>query len=114
MKPQFGHRKISGTQCGPESVTPPADQRISPGPGEFQACCCPAMPIIRVTMPATPSRSHPVDLLLCGHHYRISRAKLEAAGAKVEELPGRSANVAAALFQEVSETVAAGADGPGR
>ncbi len=34
-----------------------------------------------VVMPPSPSRPHPVDLLLCGHHYRISQAALRAAGA---------------------------------
>jgi len=34
-----------------------------------------------VVMPPSPSRPHPVDLLLCGHHYRVSQAALRAAGA---------------------------------
>jgi len=34
-------------------------------------------------MPATRSRRHPVDLWLCGHHYRASREALEASGARV-------------------------------
>jgi hypothetical protein len=37
-------------------------------------------------MPPTAARPHPVDLLLCGHHYRKSRAALDAAGAKVVRL----------------------------
>ena len=32
-------------------------------------------------MPSAPGRPHPVDLLLCRHHYRVSRAALKAAGA---------------------------------
>jgi hypothetical protein len=63
-------------------------------------------------MPPTPSRPHSVDLLLCGHHYRISRARLGASGARAEDLPGHSADVAAALFHEVSEPVAATVDRP--
>jgi hypothetical protein len=51
-------------------------------------------------MPLSGARARPVDLLLCGHHYRVSRAALAAAGATVQELPGRSADVAAALFAE--------------
>jgi hypothetical protein len=39
--------------------------------------------VVRVVMPPTPARPHPVDLLLCGHHYRVSRAALAAAGAVV-------------------------------
>jgi len=32
-------------------------------------------------MPPTAERPHPVDLLLCGHHYLTSRAALAAADA---------------------------------
>jgi hypothetical protein len=35
-----------------------------------------------------------MELLLCGHHYRVSRAALAAAHATVSELPGSSAGVA--------------------
>ena len=37
-------------------------------------------------MPATATRPHPVDLWLCGHHYRASRAALAGAGAAVQTL----------------------------
>lgn len=37
-------------------------------------------------MPPTAARSQPVDLWLCGHHYRASRAALESAGATVHPL----------------------------
>jgi hypothetical protein len=37
--------------------------------------------VVRVVMPPAPARPHPVDLLLCGHHYRVSRDALAAAGA---------------------------------
>jgi len=39
-------------------------------------------------MPPTRGRKHPVDLLLCGHHYRASRKALAAAGATVLDLNG--------------------------
>lgn len=51
-----------------------------------RACCCPARPMVKVTMPPTPERPHPVDLWLCGHHYRASFAALRLAGARVEDL----------------------------
>lgn len=51
-----------------------------------RACCCPARPRVRVIMPPTAGRPHPVDLWLCGHHYRVSRDALRAAGAEVEDL----------------------------
>jgi hypothetical protein len=46
-----------------------------------RACCCPARPVVRIVMPATATRPEPVDLLLCGHHYRAGQAALRAAGA---------------------------------
>ncbi len=52
----------------------------------MQACCCPARPMFKVVMPPTATRPRPVDLWLCGHHYRVSQAALESAGAKVYPL----------------------------
>jgi hypothetical protein len=46
-----------------------------------RSCCCPARPVVAVLIPPTSARPHPVDLLLCGHHYLRSRAALAAAGA---------------------------------
>ncbi|WP_300602965.1 hypothetical protein [Trebonia sp.] len=51
-----------------------------------RSCCCPARPMVKVIMPPAPGRPDPVDLWLCGHHYRASRAALLAAGADVEDL----------------------------
>jgi hypothetical protein len=48
-----------------------------------RACCCPARPVVTVIMPPAPGRPHPVDLLLCGHHFRVNRAALTASGAAV-------------------------------
>ena len=53
-----------------------------------RACCCPATPAFTAVMPPTATRRHPVDLLLCGHHYRASRAALRAAGATVYDRSG--------------------------
>ena len=65
-----------------------------PGPGKpitlaDRACCCPARPVVRVILPPAPGRLDPVDLLLCGHHYRASQAALAAAGAEVYDDHGR-------------------------
>lgn len=43
-----------------------------------RSCCCPARPVVRVLIPPTAERRHPVDLLLCGHHYLTSRVALAA------------------------------------
>ena len=42
-------------------------------------------------MPAAPGRPYRVDLLLCGHHFRLSQWTLAAAGAVARVLPGRPA-----------------------
>jgi len=46
------------------------------------------MPAVTVIMPPTAARRHPVDLLLCGHHYRASQAALRAAGATAYDSTG--------------------------
>jgi hypothetical protein len=38
-------------------------------------------------MPPTAARPHETEVLLCGHHYRVSRAALAAAHAVVSQLP---------------------------
>jgi hypothetical protein len=53
-----------------------------------RACCCPARPVVRVVMAASATRPKPVDLLLCGHHYRAGQAALRAAGAAVYDEQG--------------------------
>jgi hypothetical protein len=62
-----------------------------------KACCCPSRPMVRVLMPATASRPYRVDLLLCGHHFRLSQWTLAAAGAVARVLPGRGADRTAGL-----------------
>ncbi len=53
-----------------------------------RACCCPARPMVTVMMPPTANRPYPIDLLLCGHHYRVSQATLWAAGATAFDQAG--------------------------
>jgi hypothetical protein len=60
-----------------------------------QACCCVARAVVRVVMPPTAGRPHETELLLCGHHYRVSRAALAAAHATVHELAGNFADPSA-------------------
>ena len=71
----------------------PAAQ-AQPGPAD-RACCCVARAVVRVVMPQTSGRPHETELLLCGHHYRVSRDALVAARARVEELPGTAADATA-------------------
>ena len=64
-----------------------------------KACCCPSRPMVRVLMPATSDRPHQVDLLLCGHHFRLSQWTLAARGAEVQVLRDSHATDASpALF----------------
>jgi hypothetical protein len=60
-----------------------------------RACCCPAKAAVRVVMPPAQGRPRETDLLLCGHHYLVSRRALATAGASVTELPGTASDVAA-------------------
>jgi hypothetical protein len=50
-----------------------------------------ARAVVRVIMPPAEGRPHETELLLCGHHYRVSYAALSAAHAQVEELRPSSA-----------------------
>lgn len=61
------------------------------------ADCCSAQAIVRVVMPPGQSRTRPADLLLCGHHYRVSRQALAAASAVARGLPGTPSDIAAWL-----------------
>ena len=62
-----------------------------PGPAD-RSCCCVAKAVVRVVMPPTPARPHETELLLCGHHYRVSRQALAAAHASVVGAASRAAN----------------------
>ena len=70
---KFRHRRVSAA----------VDQAAWPGPPRLadRSCCCPSRPVVRVLIPPTAERPHPVDLLLCGHHYLRSRVALAAASA---------------------------------
>ena len=76
-------RKAAHQACQPLDDVIPARE----APADL-ACCCPARATVRVTMPPTQARPHETDLLLCGHHYRASRAALAAARAMVRAMPG--------------------------
>jgi hypothetical protein len=101
MKPRFPY---AGADSGaPGTGVLPQDDLLPNSSvwREDRACCCPAQPVVRVIMPPTPWRRHSVDLLLCGHHYRISRQALAAAQARIENLPGKAEAAEAALLGSV-------------
>ena len=83
MKGRFVHRNIVTRVVRAELA------RLStPIAVNERACCCPAKPMVTVVMPPTARRPYPVDLLLCGHHYRVSQAALRTAGAAVYDETG--------------------------
>jgi hypothetical protein len=63
-------------------------------------------------MPPAPKRPQSLDLLLCGHHYRVSRQALAAVQARVGHLPGRADAAEAALFRSQHRDHAEATTGP--
>jgi hypothetical protein len=101
MKPRF---PLTGADNGAPGTGTPLRDDLLPDSRvwrEDRACCCPGQPVVRVIMPPTSKRRHSVDLLLCGHHYRVSRPALTAAGAHVEILPGKADAAEAALLETI-------------
>lgn len=94
---------MSADASAPGSGGPPQDDMLPDSSAwrEDRACCCPAQPVVRVIMPPTATRRRSVDLLLCGHHYRVSRQALVAAQARIENLPGKADAAEAALLHSV-------------
>jgi nucleotide-binding universal stress UspA family protein len=94
MKPRFPHAGAGESAPESGSAAPREPSLLGAAEGrEDRACCCPARPVVQAIMP--PER-HSADLLLCGHHYRVSRQALAAAGARIFSLPG-SVGAAAAV-----------------
>jgi hypothetical protein len=52
------------------------------------SCCCTARPAVIAIMPPNADRPHHTELLLCGHHYRVSQQVLRAAGATLLDIKG--------------------------
>ena len=71
-----------------------------------RACCCPAQPMVRVILPPTAARPHETVLLLCGHHYRVSRQALTATHAAVCELPWTPRDTAAWILGDPDRSLA--------
>ena len=95
------HKSIP-PQSAPASAqdAPPIDDNLQPVEPAWTldvACCCPSRPAVRVVMPAAPDRSHPAELLLCGHHYRASSEALIRARASVYDRDGALISSAVAV-----------------
>jgi hypothetical protein len=94
MTANTGHYGVGG---GTALADPPADQvmraallsidwRAARRAG--RACCCPAKPAVIAVIPPSADRPRATDLLLCGHHYRLSREALRRVGAVVLDMQG--------------------------
>jgi hypothetical protein len=81
------------------AVRPGPDEAIVPGSSRVPggACCCASKAAVQVIMPPSAARPHTTDLLLCGHHYRVSRRAMAAADATIRQLPDLPPDVAAWL-----------------
>jgi hypothetical protein len=65
-----------------------ADAAGQQPPQPERACCCSARPTMIAMIPSGEGRPAPMDLWLCGHHYRKSQKALKAAGAMVAAAAG--------------------------
>jgi hypothetical protein len=104
MNARFLHRLRGGGASRGPAIDDMIGGQDSP-PAASRACCCPARPVVRVIMPPAAGRPHGVDLLLCGHHYRVSSQALAAAGAAISELAQIAGNKPTALLPEPSSPV---------
>jgi hypothetical protein len=95
MDAKFMHKAPIRNAPAAERIGEDGTGLCAQGSALDRACCCAAKAAVRVTMPPNPSRRHSTELLLCGHHYRVSRQALAAAGAVVRELPGTPPDVSA-------------------
>jgi len=78
----------SGTAAAQRPVTvQPAADTATPRYAD-RACCCRAQPVVIAVMPPGGDRQAETDLLLCGHHYRASKAALAEAGATILDMTG--------------------------
>jgi len=77
--------------AAPKTVPRPVTYRIDweAAKAAQHACCCPAKPWVVAIIPPAAGREHRTELLLCMHHFRVSRAALIAAGAVAFDLDGK-------------------------
>jgi hypothetical protein len=100
MNARFLNPPARNDSAAPRSLDDALPARQAPTGLTDRACCCSARAMVQVIMPPSPPRPHTTELLLCGHHYRVSRQALAAAGATVRELPWISDSTAAWIHLE--------------
>ena len=70
----------------PRWIAPLMRPQIEP---TTQACCCPAPAVYAVVIAPTEKLPHPPEILLCAHHLRAARERLENADAGIYDASGR-------------------------
>jgi hypothetical protein len=85
----YGRLKRAATRSAGSTVTATASSAYRPISRYCErACCCTARPAVVAIIPPGTGRGAPADLLLCGHHYRKSRAALAARSATFLDMNG--------------------------
>jgi len=88
--PSYGGRLSRATTAATERPVTPEPAAVYTASPRYadRACCCLAQPAVMAVMPPGGGRQAETDLLLCGHHYRVSKAALTAAGATILDMRG--------------------------
>jgi len=81
-------RRAAALKATPSGAVEPAAAYLPARRHRERACCCSAQPAVIAVMPVAGDRRAATELLLCGHHYRISRATLAAKGATFLDMKG--------------------------
>jgi hypothetical protein len=81
-----GHQQALAAAIAPPHAPGGTGRAPDALPVPDRACCCTAKPMVKVIMPTAAARPQPVDLWLCGHHWRASREALAAAGASAHQM----------------------------
>lgn len=92
MHERYPHPSV-GERCYPAGHRPTSQATYPGGETDLEkkldsadrACCCLAKPLVVAIIPPAAGRPEPVDLLLCGHHYRAYKDALEAIGATIHD-----------------------------
>ena len=86
-----GRKDASARQAVPDALDRPSHHWPpaiwTPLTGPSGACCCSAAAKVQLVMVPAGGRG-PVELLLCGHHYRVSSPALVTTGAAAFDLDG--------------------------
>lgn len=97
MGVSFRHHGTAGQDIAAEAPRPEQHAPLRPRSDDIDwravqradhSCCCPARPMVIAIIPPSEDRPHHTELLLCGHHYQVSRQALRAARATVLDLKG--------------------------